>query len=993
MNKKNAPRFMTGLIVAGSLAVLTLTALTVSWFVGPNISTEDDDYLDGLVGLREYFFSGDGSEEKPYEIVSPVHLYNLTRLQNLGIFPKKTYFQVGHIFDIEGVPTLKCINSYQSDGTPNYADYLDMEAFCQTSKLYSIGGEGAPFVGEINGNGIPIKNLTIHGNPEDVGVFGYVAPEGKLEGLVFDNLEVIFLGYNKNLGDLDNLLFSQDIDNIFDSDSFLINDMTLSFHDYNSSSGDWHVEDLKKFNGVSGTPILSVNGENHVVTIDDRNYYNGYFKATFPDDSRFTYTLSSSSPILVKKPADLNMQGATENDYVIDLNPLIESSKFNSTANTQVHARLYLTASCVVDGYTFSRVIQSYEVEIFNNGHAYVDKEATGNIYCDYCDQNKLGDHNTSYHHGVNVGFIAGHIDGSISSCFVFNSRFRFLDSEYHPMNAESQTALVGEIGENVSNTFDPELGLVVHGDIGVMNFSKIYSMIRSNMTAGKIVKAGQRTPAGGTTQVNYISYKEFINEDTIDNFIDYLRYYDGLRDEYEFITKTGTAMTDSTSSWWHNYKVPSTIPDDFNSVDFLWNKVIEDEDGADRGLGVFKVVSSYNKDAKDHPEEYGVYMVNNLGDCRIINTTPKNKVYFSTAEYDHSVQGQPSWGTGNNQIDPLRATTLPSYSDVLSFNYPFSRDYNYCFQLDLSQMNAAGGNDYMWNNNSDFLTNYLNSILIDKYGEPTTPGTARFGFMFRSSENEFLDSLSSYMPVGVPSSEKKEFENAAGETHYYPANSIVFRIENPNGANISVVGNGADITVYSYDPNTPDGGVTPKYTMKSANVSANDSHRYFTYDVPTGNVSTTTVVSGNKMGDGGCLYGHIFKLEQGDYVLGARSGTANIFFLAVQGQTEGTIGNADITTIDNSIKDVDFLLEAPTLEAYPSGLNKALFTGKGFFNTVGGNVYFEVVTIGDKKYMKVRFNNSPVFLTYLLAYSRSTDHTYYINDDVYNTTTHIYTP
>lgn len=987
MKSRKFSRILAGTVVALSLGAIATTALTVSWFLGPNISTEDDNYLNGQIGLREYFFSGDGSEEKPYEIVSPVHFYNLTRLQNLGIFPRKTYFQIGHVFDIEGVPTLKCINSYEDDGTPNYADYLDMEEFCNTSTLYTIGGEGVPFVGEINGNGLPIKNLTVHGYPEDIGVFGYVASGAKLEGLVFDNLEIISLGYNSTVGDLDNLLFSEDIDDIFTSSSFLETNTSLGLYQHNSVTGDYDYTDLKHINGTGGTYIQYFNTSENIVTVGEHQYFNGYFKATFPTDDRFTYTLISSTPALVKKPADLNLQGASEEDFVFDLAPLAESSTFNSTAVTQVNTRLYLTASCVVDGYTFSRVIQSYEIEIHNNGKVITEEAADTYIYCDYVNQNVPDDHNTSYHHGVNVGLIVGHLDGSMKSCFVYNGKFTFNATEYTPMASESQTALVGELSQNVANEIDPDLGLVVHGDIGVMNFSRIYSMIRSNATTGKVVKAGQRTPMGGTGSVNYISYKEFINEETIDNFKDYLKYYDGLKDEYEFITKTDRNMSASSSSWWHNYTIPAAkdIPDDFNSVDFLWNKVLEDDDGIDRGLGVFKVVSSFYQYAKDHPESYGEYMVNGLGACRIINTTPKTKVYFSTAEYDHSVINQPSFS-------PLRATTLPTYSDVQSFGYPFSRDYNYCFELDLAQMSAAGGNDYMWNNNSDFLTNYLSSKLITKYGGPVTPGTARFGFMFRSSENELLSSLSSYMPVGVPGN-KDEFTDSKGNTRYYPSNSIVFRIDNPNGANVSVVGNNDDITVYDYDPDTPDGGASAKYTMKASGYSGDDQHRYFTYDVVTGNVGTSAVVNDGKMGDGGCLYGHIFKLPQGDYVLGARSGTANIFFLAVQGQTEGTIGQADITSLEDNLDDVEFLLEEPVIADYPAGFNKALFTFRGQMNSASGDIYMEAVTIGDKKYMRVRFNNSPLFVTYMLLYSRHVEHTYYFNNDLKVTPTYIYEP
>ena len=95
------------LIVMCSLAI-SITSITVAWFLGASVKTEDTELLDGDIGLRNYFFAGDGSEENPFEIVSPVHFYNLTRLQNLGIFPEKKYFQVGHDFG-DGLG-LTCIN-------------------------------------------------------------------------------------------------------------------------------------------------------------------------------------------------------------------------------------------------------------------------------------------------------------------------------------------------------------------------------------------------------------------------------------------------------------------------------------------------------------------------------------------------------------------------------------------------------------------------------------------------------------------------------------------------------------------------------------------------------------------------------------------------------------------------------------------------------------------------------------------------------------------
>ena len=273
-----------------------------------------------------------------------------------------------------------------------------------------------------------------------------------------------------------------------------------------------------------------------------------------------------------------------------------------------------------------------------------------------------------------------------------------------------------------------------------------------------------------------------------------------------------------------------------------------------------------------------------------------------------------------------------------------------------------------------------ISSKLIDKYGDPVTPGSPRFGFMFRSSENEFLPALTSYMPVGKPGS--KQAFTSEGTTKYYPSNSIVFNIENPKGANISVVGNNDDITVYSLDPDSPSNDITALYTMYSRKRGDGeiDQDRYFTYDVKTGETSTSTVVYDNSLRNDGAAYGHIFKLKKGHYVLGARNGTANIYFLAVQGQTDGTIGANEILELDDKIDSVDFLLTAPTLDTFVGSLDKALFYYKAVFNNTSGTITHDVYIAGDKKYMRITFNNASAFVMSMHLKSRKAEHIFMFN-------------
>ena len=352
------------------------------------------------------------------------------------------------------------------------------------------------------------------------------------------------------------------------------------------------------------------------------------------------------------------------------------------------------------------------------------------------------------------------------------------------------------------------------------------------------------------------------------------------------------------------------------------------------------------------------------------MNGTPKTKVYFSTAEY----RGNDGWR------ESKRGLSLPTYSDINSFNYPFSRDFNYVFELNLADMTYAGRNNYMYNTDSAFLANYLSSVLIDKYGAPISRLNPRFGFMFLSDQNERLDSLSSYMPVGVPDTTNKTTYNGVK----YPTKCISFRIESEHGANVSVVGNGNDISIYSH--NTSNGSTNKLYTMSSAGSPGVDNDRYFTYDVETGETSTEVVKNDNMDGDGGALYGHIFKLPQGDYCLGAADGTANIYFLAVQGQTDASIGSKDIADIGNSIDKVNFLTNAPTFSDFNNhSLSITDVTFKAFYND-SVNTSFVVTTKAEDtvNYLSIAFSDSPnQFVTYLLTYS-PTKQIHFINNTRY---------
>ena len=158
MNKKKV-----GFIALASMSLFGLIGTvfsTISWFVA---SVQTPEYnLDGS-SAGAYFAYGDGSEEHPYGISIPRHLYNLAWLQYMGQFADGQYY-----FEIaESV----------SDETG-----LNMNGYV----LPPIGTEDNPFVGNFNGQGKIITNLTVTNDqsaifssskhPDNTQV-EYVAPE------------------------------------------------------------------------------------------------------------------------------------------------------------------------------------------------------------------------------------------------------------------------------------------------------------------------------------------------------------------------------------------------------------------------------------------------------------------------------------------------------------------------------------------------------------------------------------------------------------------------------------------------------------------------------------------------------------------------------------------------------------------------------------------------------------------------------------------------
>ena len=137
-----------GLLALASVTLFGLVGTvlnTISWFVASVVTPE---YKLNGSSAGAYFAYGDGSEEHPYGISIPRHLYNLSWLHYLGQFEDGQYY-----FEL-------------ADSLSSTNNTLDMSGYI----LPPIGTEDNPFVSNFNGKGKIIANLTV--SNDESSIFG-----------------------------------------------------------------------------------------------------------------------------------------------------------------------------------------------------------------------------------------------------------------------------------------------------------------------------------------------------------------------------------------------------------------------------------------------------------------------------------------------------------------------------------------------------------------------------------------------------------------------------------------------------------------------------------------------------------------------------------------------------------------------------------------------------------------------------------------------------
>lgn len=143
MKKRKLFNFIFLALLSFTAFCISLGAATGAWFT--RLATHTPGWKSGSDGA--YFAYGNGKienaqqKDRPYGITKPLHLYNLAWLQYLG------YFETNKVQD-----------AYDNDNVYfELANDLDMTGWV----LPPIGTKDHPFIGNFNGNGFKISNLTI----------------------------------------------------------------------------------------------------------------------------------------------------------------------------------------------------------------------------------------------------------------------------------------------------------------------------------------------------------------------------------------------------------------------------------------------------------------------------------------------------------------------------------------------------------------------------------------------------------------------------------------------------------------------------------------------------------------------------------------------------------------------------------------------------------------------------------------------------------------
>ena len=894
MTKFNSRKLIISLLSFASISALAMMVVfTLSLFVKD--AESNGSY--GVVSLRSYFERGtgrpkgtDGPDDPgdPYVITRPVHLYNLSRLQGLGVFTEKKAFQLGMEGlggDTSGKPLC-----YLDDSSTTTVPFLDMaDSNMDYEPITAIGTEAVPFYGEFDGQGLEIKNLSVYADPEDAGLFGYTAHGSSVHDLFLSNVTINSLGYTDSFAGLygpsstaavgTSLTYSYDDDN----DIFTLSDTEKYKNlDFDASAiFEWNeqtepepaINDEAPVIGFTSTnsnyrykflisgDFLTDNG-NNTVRIDLPAVYK-FFKKEKEDTRDFPLQATSS----------VSLVASTTDNYGLDHSKVVMTLEFHFSLNSGTTNYLFMTAN--------------------------------------------LGEEHTN-----NIGLIVGHCDGSIMDCYVHNGSFVMNNggNEYHAMANGSNFGLVGLVGGTVHNFSADEsgAGTTTGKDIGVLDFTTVYDDII--------------TPTSFSNSVSLNPGVTYVPSDS--------RMY------ADFLRKNNS----------NQYVTLAT-----NTVSFNRNRVITNTD-----LGIFTIATDTGGDGMGI--DAGSYLDRSVVRKEDLSVNSSYYVYYATGEYDKT-QGIAFSKFRDGMQEDTPEQFFPGYhfpnADQISTESFVQRDLhqNYIVRFKVDGPYRTGKGFYFSDVDKEtpggsFMSHYFENKLVDKDGNPIMASTnsALSGIMLRNSLGQEIRSFSSSFSTPDMSGADYKMRCIDDADFGYPAaNMVNFEIKT-NTANVTVIAGLTDNTrpaalgVYkigdtrSYYQGQPYVDINYENPDYAFFMPTDDHLAYFDYKVDTDTsvgkigvydslgifreATTHTEATSPKMYGSGNeygysagktrLYAHTFKLEPGRYCLGSATGTyrtggnegtAKIYYLCAQGQTDGNIQFMDNTFASaDEVKNVDFI-------------------------------------------------------------------------------------
>ena len=752
--------------IVGALTISSLLAVTIGF--GAYITsamfnrTRNLEPTGGEVSLRSYFQKGSGTYEDPFVISRPIHFYNLSRLQNLGVFSSAAHFVLGydpsHPDDVRGKSQGTDLTFYADNSSNTLVGNhtLDMtDVYSLTDSIASIGDEQTPFYGDFDGQGLAIKGLKISSKPEDVGVFGYTYPGSSVHDLYLIDPVVTDDGYET----------STEIAPIF-----------------NDPDNPAYAGSVTWKSGVSNHDVGSVIStstslfDNKEVPFDD-GVTNPEVKitATLPNlpssMSNVNCEYRSSCPLISLG----EVQGTQISRITFNKNLLSEDPQFNAFATCDnggtFHVRISLVASSVTNaGVHYSKTISSFLIVLIRHVDENDDETFSYQVIKDAFDGETNG--LTQYRHGANIGLLCGHAEGSFTNCFVYGGTISLNNqkSGITPLFQESETGLFGEIGASVDSSISPQKNYEGDKDTGVLNFSKMYEDIaggtHQRKTSGDTVYY-EYTPGeheehfiatGGSNTFN-LKYQPTSKNDTTVTVDGSSRDFD-LDGSSLTITgnmvapgKTVTISYSSDSAEKFSQYLRNNQLDDGrkyvtkynNTVDFIGRQIIEDTESDKRkGMGVFSLVTTASQS-----DTYDTYLMNELGGF-VIKKDEANTFtdfYYTTAEWNADPDGD---GRDKEYVDIAKVedgvntwsdmtgaryhinqpNTFPANITPKTWNPYFERYFNYNIHCDFSPNSTV--NNYFFNTQSEFLKSYFTYKLRNSSGEAPGFLTPAFGVFVR---------------------------------------------------------------------------------------------------------------------------------------------------------------------------------------------------------------------------------------------------------------------